>query len=90
MEAIFEYLYADASAAALAWFGKLAGATTSLSTPPLRNPAPPEDSTLRQLHFGTRPHVYRIIYDVDTAARTVSILHVRHGARDAFKSDNTG
>ena len=84
LETIYKYIQADTSTAAQAWFGRLADAIASLSTLPLRNPAPPEDPALRQLLFGTKPHIYRIIYYVDTGAKTVTILHVRHGARDAF------
>lgn len=87
LEAIFEYIQATTSPAAQAWFAKLAEAIASLSTLPLRNPAPPEDPALRQLHFGSKPHIYRIIYTVDTTAQTVTILHVRHGARNAFTTD---
>lgn len=86
LHAIFEYIHADTSPTAQAWFAKLADAIASLSTMPLRNSAPPENPALRQLHFGSKPHIYRIIYHVDASAHKVTILHVRHGARNAFDS----
>lgn len=86
LEAIRLYIHADTSPTAQAWFAKLADAIASLSTLPLRNSAPTENPALRQLHFGSKPHIYRIIYHVDSATHTVTILHVRHGARNAFDS----
>lgn len=86
LEAIFQYVQADTSPAAEAWFTRFVDSIASLSKLPLRNPTPPEDPRLRQLLFGAKPHIYRIIYDVDTSTRTVTILHVRHGARKPIGS----
>jgi len=84
LEEIFEYIQAETSAAANAWFGRLAQAIESLAKSPMQNPVTLEDPGLRQMLFGTKPHICRIIYAVDSSKKIVSILHVRHGARDAF------
>jgi toxin ParE1/3/4 len=34
---------------------------------------------VRQLLYGHKPHVYRILYTIE--GDTVSIVHVRHGRR---------
>jgi mRNA-degrading endonuclease RelE of RelBE toxin-antitoxin system len=48
----------------------------------------PEDGGLRQLLYGRRPHVYRIIYEIDEGNRIVSVLHIRHGARDVMTGED--
>jgi len=41
---------------------------------------------LRNLLHGKKPHVYRVIYEVDEARQAVLVLTVRHGARRKIKS----
>jgi plasmid stabilization system protein ParE len=84
LDAIFHYIGADNSSAALRWFAKLIAATESLSELPKRNPKTSENPALRQLLFGSKPHIYRVIYFVDEPRQRVDILHVRHHSRDAF------
>jgi plasmid stabilization system protein ParE len=84
LDAIFGYIEADSSVTAFKWFAKLIAAAESLSELPNRNPKPHEDPTLRQLLFGSKPHIYRVIYLVDEPLQRVDILHVRHHSRDAF------
>ncbi|MGD0796480.1 MAG: type II toxin-antitoxin system RelE/ParE family toxin [Acidobacteriaceae bacterium] len=84
LDAIFGYIGADTSPAALKWYARLIAATESLSGMPLRNPRAPEDPELRQLLFGNKPHIYRVVYFVDEPRQRVNILHVRHHSRDAF------
>jgi hypothetical protein len=43
---------------------------------------------LRELYFGRRPGVYRILFIIDRG--TVHILHIRHAARDAVKIEDVG
>jgi plasmid stabilization system protein ParE len=45
----------------------------------------PEDENLRHLLYGSKPHAYRIVYCVYERAKKVRVLHIRHGARKAFK-----
>jgi len=72
------------SPAARAWYLGLRDGIRSLQTNPDRCPAAPEDASLRHWLYGTKPHVYRIIYRVLERANRVEILHIRHGAMDAF------
>jgi toxin ParE1/3/4 len=82
--AIYDGLLAEhAGTAGERWFLALRTAITSLATFPSRCPLAPEspDSPveLRQLLYGSRPHVYRILFAIDGAV--VQVLHIRHGRR---------
>ena len=67
------------------WFNGLERAVLSLSDHPRRCPIAPEsvdpESPIRVLHYGRKPHVYRILFVIDEPARTVHVVHVRRGAR---------
>jgi toxin ParE1/3/4 len=80
------------SQAAVRWFNKLEQAVLGLEKYPFRCPAAPESRKMKRklLHllYGKRPHVYRVIYEIDESRRTVRVLTVRHAARQqAGKSD---
>ena len=70
-----------------AWFNGLERAVLSLDEHPARAPHIPEGGELRHLLYGRRRYRYRIIYAIDEADRVVTVLHIRHGARDAFGPD---
>ncbi|MFY9841639.1 MAG: hypothetical protein WA718_19220 [Terriglobales bacterium] len=40
---------------------------------------------LRHLLYGNRPHVYRVIYEVDERRQALSVLTIRHGARQKLE-----
>jgi len=65
------------------WYNGLLDAILSLEDNPLRCPLAPEDDEaseeIRQLLYGRRPHMYRVVFSIRN--ETVWILHVRHGAR---------
>lgn len=79
---IYRDIEADIAVQAARWFDGLEKAISSLEEFPDRAPTTPEDSTLRHLLYGRKPHVYRIIYEVEERTGTVNVLHIRHGARD--------
>jgi toxin ParE1/3/4 len=81
MEAIYEFIHAEASRTAFAWFNDLAEAIYTLERFPERGSVAPESKKLRHLHFGAKPGIYRIIYTLDKRNRAVNVLHIRHGAR---------
>ena len=86
---IYRRIHARDSKQAFAWFNGLATMIYSLSENPARGAVPPENEKLRQLFYGNKPHIYRIIYRVEERAKKVTVLHVRHGARDEFKTKKT-
>jgi plasmid stabilization system protein ParE len=84
LEAIYEFIRADESESASAWFHELADAICSLERFPERGTPIPESRKLRQLLFGKKPNIYRIIFAVDKRNRIANVLHIRHGARNAL------
>ena len=69
------------------WFQGLREAVASLSHSPQRCPLAPENAVfpfeVRQLLYGRKPHVYRVLFTIEGAA-TVSVVHIRHGRRQPF------
>ncbi len=43
-----------------------------------------EDASLHHALYGRGRNVYRIIHAIDEPGQTVTVLHIRHGARGAF------
>ena len=83
-QAILEWLLdQQAGEAGLRWFLNLEEAIDSLSHFPERCSLAPENERfpfeVRQLLYGRRPHVYRILFTIEQDA--VYILHIRHGRR---------
>ena len=84
LEEIYDYIRAGHVDQALIWYLGLRQEIWSLETLPNRCPVTPEGRGLRQLLYGTKPHVYRLIYRTIVDRRVVEVLHIRHGAMHAF------
>ena len=58
-------------------------AIEALANFPRRCPVAPQDRSfpfeVRQLVYGNKPHLYRILFTI--AGRTIQVLHIRHGRR---------
>lgn len=88
-----EILYVEKNAAeshaAARWYNGLEQAVYALASYPHRCPVAPEarrtKRKLRNLLYGTKPHIYRVIYEVDEERETVWVLTIRHGARRKLK-----
>ena len=78
---IFYSINAGQSEAALWWFAGFQRAIFTLEKNPFRCASAPEGRGLRNLLYGRKPHVYRVIFRVREVNRVVEILHIRHGAR---------
>jgi plasmid stabilization system protein ParE len=87
LERIYVTIEADSSEQARVWFNGLERAVLSLDEHPARGTPFLEDSELRHLLYGRKGHRYRIIYKIDEQSGIVTVLHIRHGARDAFRPD---
>ena len=90
-----EALYVEKNAkseAASRWYNGMEEAVYALATYPDRCPMAPEARKLRRelrhLLYGKKPHVYRVIYEVDERRQTVWVLTVRHGARRRLKASD--
>jgi plasmid stabilization system protein ParE len=88
LDAIYAAINAEYSATAFRWFNRLERALLTLEQMPARCPVTPEDAHLRHLLYGKKPHIYRVIYRVMENREEVEILHIRHGARQAFQADD--
>ncbi len=72
------------STQARTWFLGLEDASFGLAEEPFRHPTIPEDASLHHALYGRGRNVYRIIHAIDEPGQTVTVLHIRHGARGAF------
>jgi len=88
MEALYERISAEDSAAGAKWFIGLEAAISSLERLPRRCPVAPESKIwgrpLRHLLYGARGDVYRVIYEIDDTRELIWIRTVRHAAMDEF------
>ncbi len=82
---IYAQINADSSIEAARWFERLEQAIFRLERFPNRGAIIPEDTGLRQLLHGRKPHVYRVIYEVDVRRATVHVLHIRAPRRDRLR-----
>jgi len=89
LEALYLEKNAAESHAEARWYNGLEQAVEALASYPNRCPAAPEvrraKRRLRHLLYGKKPHVYRVIYEVDEERQTVWVLTIRHGARRKVK-----
>ncbi len=89
LEILYKEKNAAESHAAARWYNGLEEAVSALASFPLRCPVAPEARKarrkLRHLLYGNKPHVYRVIYEVDEGRKAVWVLHIRHGARKKLK-----
>jgi toxin ParE1/3/4 len=91
-----EILYLERNAAespaAARWYNGLEDAVYALGAHPNRCPVAPESRKLkrklRNLLYGKKPHVYRVIYEVEEQRQTVWVLTIRHGARKTVKASD--
>lgn len=67
----------------LRWFLRLDDAIASLANNPARCPLAPENASvsfeMRQLLYGHKPHIYRILFTI--VGNVVYVLRIRHGRR---------
>ena len=78
---LYQSINAQSSEAALVWYRGLKKAIRSLRDNPHRCPATRENKDLRNLLYGNRPFVYRVIYRVTEKPKERDILQIRQGAR---------
>ena len=88
--AIYEAIDAGQSNAALKWYRGLKEAVLRLEEQPLRCPVTRVKEHIRQLLYGKKPHVFRVIYRVVERRKQVQVLHIRHGAMRRFKASALG
>jgi plasmid stabilization system protein ParE len=80
----FRYLAERSPAAAGRWYAGLEKAVAKLRKMPARHPIAEDESeqvgiTLRQMLYGRRPGVFRILFSIE--GDTVTLHYVRHSAQ---------
>jgi plasmid stabilization system protein ParE len=89
IEKICSWLTQWSAAAAARWHGRIGDAIRSLENHPERCALAPESlnfkEEIRQLLFGKKANIYRILFVVEE--RRVVVLSVRHGSREILKPD---
>ncbi len=83
----FRWLYERSPEAAVRWYRGLRQAIESLAEHPQRCPLAPEneqfEEEIRQLLYGRRRGVYRLLFTIE--GDTVSVLYIRHSAQDVLR-----
>jgi plasmid stabilization system protein ParE len=86
LEYLYLYIAADDSDSARRWFNGLEIAIQSLEVFPKRCPRAPESRIaglkLRNLLYGDKPNVYRVVFRIDEGKKGIRVLTIRHGAMD--------
>jgi toxin ParE1/3/4 len=94
LDDLYEFFSAEDSKVIRRWFNGLEKAVYTLEELPRRCPRAPEsrrtDRPLRHLLYGTKPNIYRVLYEVDEKRKIVRVVTIRHGARDAFIARERG
>jgi toxin ParE1/3/4 len=92
LEILYVEKNAQESPAAARWYNGLEETVYALETRPNRCPVAPEAKKLkrklRHLLYGKKPHVYRVIYEVEGQRQTVWVLTIRHGARRKIQTSD--
>ena len=90
MESAYTYIEQDSPESAHRWATGLMEAINSLKIFPARCALAPENAyfpqEIRQLLYGKGRSVYRILFTIK--GETVSVLHIRHGARETLKPES--
>lgn len=91
IERAYLWMLDRAPMSAAAWYNGLQQAIDTLQNFPQRCPIAPEDEyfaeEIRHLLYGRRSSIYRILFTI--VDDTVQVLHVRHGAQDVLREDDT-
>jgi toxin ParE1/3/4 len=86
LEYLYQYIHAESSPAAARWYNGLEEAIGTLERFPRRCRIAPEGTKskrpLRHLLCGCKPHVFRVVYEIDELDGAVRILTIRHGVRE--------
>jgi len=85
---LYHRIGARSSTPALNGYRGLRHAIRSLRHNPNRCPVTPENERFRHLLYGAKPHIYRVLYRVVERQKEVEILHIRHGARQEFETND--
>jgi plasmid stabilization system protein ParE len=90
LEDLYTWVVNRAPIQGAAWFNGLEHAILALEEMPRRYRLAREpfgaNRRVRVLPYGKRPHVYRVFFTIDEAAKSVRVLHIRYGRRRVPRS----
>ena len=81
LRSISRFIQTEESQTAADWIVGLLDQVLSLRTLPKRGTVVQTSPEVRQITYGSKPHIYRILYTVETELLRVNVIHIRHGAR---------
>jgi len=81
LDDIYAAIHAAESAGAARWFSRLEDTINLLGATPRMGKVTREDQSVREIIYGNRPHLYRVLYEIDEQAKQVHILSIWHGKR---------
>jgi toxin ParE1/3/4 len=84
LQSLYDSINAAESPAAALWFNRLEDAILQLENTPRLGVVTHESSAVRQLIHGSKPHFYRVLYQVDDTRTLVIIRQIRHGRQQPF------
>ena len=82
---LYRAIHAEHSAVALRWYRGSKDSILRLEVQPNRCPVFRKKQKIRNLLYGKKPQVHRVIYRVAEKRKQVDVLHIRHGARRKIK-----
>ena len=83
---LYDHIHAADSERPKEWYFGLRAVILGLREMPGRCSRTRENKDLRQILYGRKPHVYRVIFRIRIKTRFVEVLHIRHGARRNFRA----
>jgi plasmid stabilization system protein ParE len=69
------------SAGAARWFARMEDTIQLLASSPRMGKPAREVPGVREIIYGKKPHLYRILYEVDESTKSVDVLSIWHGRR---------
>ena len=69
------------SAGASRWFSRLEDTIQLLASSPRMGKPARESPGIREIIYGNKPHLYRILYEIDETTKSVDVLSIWHGRR---------
>ncbi len=73
------------SSGAARWFSRMEDAIQLLAASPRMGKPVRKASGVREIIYGKKPHLYRILYEIDESTKSVDVLSVWHGRRKSPK-----
>ena len=81
LDDIYTHIHVAESAGAARWFSRLEDTIKLLGDAPHMGKITREDKSVREIIYGNKPHLYRVLYEIDDDAKRVDILSIWHGKR---------